>query len=454
VTTPSDTKYGRAPSTGALIAYSLTAIPLSMAALPIYVHVPKFYADNFGVSLGLIGILLLFARVFDAVQDPLLGAWSDSAQRRKEQNRGSRFGRYIYVLGGAPLLAAAMIGLFNPPQWSGNALNIWFFSMLILVYTAFSMVQISYQAYAIDLADDLNQRTRITAFREGFGLLGVFLAAALPQILTDASNAKTGFAQYSFVFAPVLIVAVLITVFASPPAMNRAAQITQSTINSWQNTWRSMWAPLQNYGFRKLLLIFIVNGIAASIPATLVLFFIDYVLRTPQFTAQLLCAYFAAGALGMPLWIMLANRFGKSRAWLAGMVLSIAAFVWAFMLGEGDITGFFIICAMSGLGLGADLAIPPAMVADVIDDDIAKGLAPADGAYLGLWNLCSKMNLALAAFVALGVVEYFGLKTGAAGAPAIQTPQALTALAITYALLPCVLKAASVWLLWRAKFKN
>lgn len=440
----------RAPSTGALIAYSLTAIPLSMAALPIYVHVPKFYADNYGVSLGLIGILLLFARIFDAVQDPLLGAWSDNAQRRKEQNKGSKFGRYVYVLGGAPLLAAAMIGLFNPPQLAGNALNTWFFSMLILVYTAFSMVQISYQAYAIDLADDINQRTRITAFREGLGLLGVFIAAALPQILSDASDAKTGFAQYSFIFAPILLVAVLITVFASPPALNRAAQITHATVS----TWRSMWAPLQNKGFRKLLIIFIVNGIAASIPATLVLFFIDHVLRTPQYTAALLCAYFAAGAAGMPLWIALSKRYGKTHSWLLGMALSIAAFVWAFMLGEGDVWGFAIICVLSGLGLGADVAIPPAMVADVIDDDIANGIAPADGAYLGLWNLCSKMNLAIAAFIALTAVEYFGLKTGTAGVSVSQTPQALTALAVTYALIPCVLKAASVWLLWRAKFKN
>ena len=440
----------RAPSTGALIAYSLTAIPLSMAALPIYVHVPKFYADNYGVSLGLIGILLLFARIFDAIQDPLLGAWSDNAQRRKEQNKGSKFGRYVYVLGGAPLLAAAMIGLFNPPQLAGNALNTWFFSMLILVYTAFSMVQISYQAYAIDLADDINQRTRITAFREGLGLLGVFIAAALPQILSDASDAKTGFAQYSFIFAPILLVAVIITVFASPPALNRAAQITQATVS----TWRSMWAPLQNKSFRKLLAIFIVNGIAASIPATLVLFFIDHVLRTPQYTAALLCAYFAAGAAGMPLWITLSKRYGKTHSWLLGMALSIAAFVWAFMLGEGDVWGFAIICVLSGLGLGADLAIPPAMVADVIDDDIAKGIAPADGAYLGLWNLCSKMNLAIAAFIALTAVEYFGLKTGTAGVLVSQTPQALTALAVTYALIPCMLKAASVWLLWRAKFTN
>ena len=72
-------------STWRLVAYSLAAIPLAMAALPIYVNVPKFYADVIGVSLSAIGGLLLAARVFDAVQDPLLGYWSDRA-------RDSRFG--------------------------------------------------------------------------------------------------------------------------------------------------------------------------------------------------------------------------------------------------------------------------------------------------------------------------------------------------------------------------
>jgi MFS family permease len=103
----------------------------------------------------------------------------------------------------------------------------------------------------------------------------------------------------------------------------------------------------------------------------LVLFFIEDVLKAPQQAAMFLIAYFAAGAIGMGLWIWLSRRIGKARAWLVGMLLSIVAFVWAFTLGAGDVTAFMIICVLSGIGLGADLALPPSMLADVIDEDQA-----------------------------------------------------------------------------------
>ena len=164
-----------------LCVTSLAAIPLAMAALPIYVNVPTFYAQVIGLNLGAIGMLLLLARLFDALQDPLLGYWSD---RTRDQRIG-RFnvGRFIWLILGAPLLAIAMLGLFNPPALSAAQMSWWLVAMLLLVYTAFSMVQISYQAYGAEISNDANERTRITAFREGFGLIGVFLGAALPQIV-------------------------------------------------------------------------------------------------------------------------------------------------------------------------------------------------------------------------------------------------------------------------------
>ena len=64
-------------SRGDLFSYGIVALPLAMIALPIYVHVPKFYGDTLGVDLGVIGFVLLALRLLDGVVDPLLGAWSD-----------------------------------------------------------------------------------------------------------------------------------------------------------------------------------------------------------------------------------------------------------------------------------------------------------------------------------------------------------------------------------------
>ena len=421
-------------STAPLTAYSLTAIPLAMAALPIYLHVPKFYATTLGVNLAAIGFLLLAARALDALQDPLLGYWSDCAAARHSK------GRLIFIALATPLLAFGMVGLFMPPALAPDLMPWWLMAMLLLVYVAFSAIQISYQAYGAEISADPGERTRITAWREGLGLIGVFLAAALPQYLSDTHGARAGFGYFSLLFVPLLLLCVAITFWYSPPAITRH-------VASGESAFAAMLKPLKNSRFKALLVIFILNGIAAASPATLVLFFIEDVIRAPQLTAQFLIAYFAAGALGMPLWVWLSGRFGKPRAWLIGMIVSIAAFVWAFLLGAGDTTAFMVICVLSGLGLGADLALPPSILADVIDDDSARGLARNEGAYFGLWNLVTKMNLALAAGVALPALAILGYQPGVT-----TSVEATRNLVLIYALLPCALKAIAALLLFRSTF--
>ena len=432
MSTPAESATTRV-STWRLLAYSLTSIPLAMAALPIYVHVPKFYADVVGLNLVSIGGLLLAARAFDAIQDPLLGYWSDLRRDRYP-------GRFLWVLIGTPFLALGMFGLFHPPQWDQNLMAWWLVAMLFLVYTAFSMLQISYQAYGAEISDHPVERTRVTSMREGLGLVGVFVAAALPEILSKQHGQRQGFAEFSTIFVPLLFMMVVITVVFSPRAVARTEAATKDAL-------RAMWKPLNNPLFKQLLVIFVFNGIAASIPATLVLFFIDDVVRAPELSAQFLIAYFAAGAFGMPLWVLLSARIGKGRAWCVGMVVSIVAFVWTFTLKSGDTTPFMIICILSGLGLGADLALPPSILADVIDDDDQRGLGRNEGAYFGLWNLVTKMNLALAAGIALPSLALVGYRPGIT-----QAPDALMYLAGIYALLPCVLKAFAAFALIKSPF--
>jgi glycoside/pentoside/hexuronide:cation symporter, GPH family len=407
-----------------------------MAALPIYVNVPKFYADVVGLNLAAIGVLLLAARAFDAIQDPLLGFWSD-------RTRDTRFGRYIWLWIGAPLLALSMVGLFRPPELSPAAMGWWLVVMLLVVYTAYSMVQISYQAYGAEISDDPTQRTRVTSFREGFGLIGVILAASLPQVLSDSMGARQGYAAFAYMFVPTALLLILGTILLSPRAQVRTQAVEENAV-------KNMTLPLKNAHFRRLLIVFMFNGIAASIPATLVLFFIEDVIKAPKMAPALLVAYFVAAAASLPLWVWLSAKMGKGRAWFVGMILSIIAFVWAFNLGAGDVTAFMVICVLSGIGFGADMALPPSILADVIDEDEKRGLGRNEGAYFGLWNFVTKMNLAIAGFAALTALGMLGYVS-----KGDNTAQALTALAATYALLPCALKlcaGAAIW--WSPFFKR
>ena len=198
--------------------------------------------------------------------------------------------------------------------------------------------------------------------------------------------------------------------------------------------------PWQTGAFRRLLAIYLFNGIASAVPATLVLFFIQDRLEAPTHQALFLGSYFAAAALSIPLWVRLVERLGLARTWLAAMLLAIATFAWATQLGRGDVAAFVVVCLTSGVALGADLTLPAALLTGVIQR--AGHGQRAEGAYLGWWSFATKLNLALAAGLALPALQAFGYASG------VREPAALAALSASYCLLPCALKGIAAAILY------
>ncbi len=418
---------------GQLFSYGLFGLPLSLVALPIYVFVPKFYSDSFGLSLEIIGIILLAVRLLDAVSDPLFGWWVDHG-RRSEGARWLR-GYRRFVVFSLPLLAVGYVALFQPPMGRGAAsiwASVWLAAALIVVYAGFSLANIAYYSWGADLSDVANERTRITSVREGCGLLGVLVAAAVPQVL--------GMDALSGLFVFTLLATGLLLLFRAPhPPLGRKLVFAEGI--GLFSTFR---VPLANRRFVSLLVIFLANGIASAIPATLVLFYIRDVLELENRDALLLGVYFLAAACSMPLWVLAAGRFGLARAWLFGMIFSVVVFVWVYFLVAGDLIPFAAICVVSGMAIGGDLALPPAILAGVIAEAGHRGVR--EGAYFGLWSLATKLNLALAAGISLPLLGALGYD------PSHLTAKGTNALSFGYALVPCALKLGAALLLWRSPF--
>lgn len=416
---------------GALLRHGAFALPLAMAALPLYVHLPKLYGTELGVGLGMLGLVLLATRLVDAISDPIIGCWIDASRAV-----------HRWVVVATPALAIGMVCLLMPPQasvppqvsvpsaealsasslLSGGTLLLWLTFWLMFTYAAFSLATISYQAWGAQLSSDYNERTRVTAFREALALIGVLVAAVLPEAFGGAQ--ARGFAAFAVVFVVLILLAAVLTVRFGPRARIQRRSFTLSLRAALGQT-------LTNSSFRWLLAVFVFSGIAAAIPSTLFLFFVEDVLQAPALAGVFLLLYFGSGALGMPLWLRLSRRYGKRRAWQIGMLFAVAAFGWAFTLGPGDVVAFGAVCVLSGVALGADLSLPASILADVIDRD-PRGRGSAEGSYFGLWTFVTKANLALAAGIALPLVGVLGYRPGAsAGA---------LGLAFVYCLVPCAFK--------------
>ena len=409
----------------ALIAYGLFGLPLSLLALPVYVQVPQLYAGSLGMPLALVGAILLAARLLDAFADPMIGHWMDRVAPVK--------GHAGFVLLSLPAMVAGYLALFHPPSIVASQawmLNLWFTASLVVVYLGYSMAMIAHGSWGASLSQHRGERARLTSTREGFALVGVMLASGLPAIAGMSALTVT------FVLS-VALSALLLLRFAPRATVVAAAHDAH---------WNELFAPLRERRFRWLLAVFAMNGIAAAIPATLFLFFATDRLQMPSQAGLFLVAYFVSAALALPLWARASAKFGEAHAWLAAMLLSVAVFVWTLQLEAGALLPFALICVLSGLALGADLALPPALLAGVIAASGHRG--QREGAYFGLWSFATKMNLALAAGIALPLLSWLGY------VPGQPSEEGMRALAIAYAALPCALKLAAAWLLWRAPLKD
>ena len=405
------------------LAYGLMGLPLAFVALPLYVHLPPHMATQWGWSLTFTGAVLLGARVFDALIDPALGRWSDRLCQRSPR-------RLLAVAALASVvLAAGLWGLFGGSAPTDTAAG-WAVALpvlaLVLATTANSLLSIAHQAWGAALHSTDQGRSRAFAWREGSGLLGVLVASSLPLL--------GGWNWTVAVLAVALAVGWLAWArLPVPPALNAdAAASPDGTAHR----------PWHHPPFRRLMAVFVLNGIAGAIPATLVILFMtDRLGASSAWQAGLLTLYFAAGALGMPVWLWLLRRWGLAPAWGAGMVGAALAFSAAALLDSGDVLGFAAVCAASGLMLGADLALPAALLAQVLDRH--PPAQPHRGLYFGWWALATKLNLALAAGLALPLLSLWGYE------PGTRDETGLQALGLAYSGWPVVLKLAAAVLLYR-----
>jgi glycoside/pentoside/hexuronide:cation symporter, GPH family len=401
-------------------------MPLALLELPLFVLLPKLYNELFGLSLATVGAVLLATRFLDAILDPFLGVWIDR-ENSIRPNKNS-FGYRFWIAAFLPMLLVSFGALlFAPSAWSGTtSIAIWLGIFSVFTYVAYSVISISYQAWGAQWGNSNVQRAKVTTTREACGLVGVLIAAV--WLSPDKRVAL-------FSTMCILSALALFAIFRLPSPTRSIAK-TSTTASSIEEFRRL----LLDSKFRWLIGVFAINGIATAIPATLVLFFITDVVGASDKAPLFLASYFLAGAIGMPAWAWLAKRIGLKNTWLMGMLFAVLAFAGALGVQKGEANFFLGICIVTGLALGADLAMPPALLSALIANNSGTDASDAkEATYFGLWSLVTKLNLAIAAGLGLPLLQWLGYQPNAILAKSAAMQNVL-ALSLVYAALPCALK--------------
>lgn len=396
--------------------YASLALPMAFASIPLYLYTPDFYATRYQLSLSFMGIALLVLRLIDALQDPLIGYLSDRFPHRRLPA--------MYIA--ACLLCVGFYGLYHPFT---DAYSFWFILFLFISTSAYSVVTINLNALGGLWSDDHQQKLMIVATREGLALFGVITAVFMPHIFAEQSNPYT--------MTSLLLVGLVglgLRQFyqwqqQQPWVQHIQPVATDRATRPWSISPNIRWF----FG------IYLISMLASSIPGVLVVFFIRDRLQLEAYTGLFLAIYFVSAMLSISLWQALAKRMGSANTWWYSMLLAIGFFIWAYGLEAGDFWPYLIICVLSGMALGAEILLPPTLLADYLH----QAHEQAQASFLfSLLTFIGKFCLALAiaaSFLWLDAIEFVPQGEN--------DPHTLHMLSINYALVPCVCKGlAALWL--------
>ncbi len=413
--------------------YALPNVSYSVAALPLALFVPAFYADDMGLPLAQVGAAIAASRLLDVVTDPLMGQLSDRMR--------TRFGRRKpWIALGTPILLLALWQLFVPGGREAASLA-GLFGWTALLFLGFTIVDVPFKAWGAELSRDYAERSRVAAFREAFGFAGQ--VGLLLLLLGLAALGLTGAEQQLYWIAVAIVatlplfVALALAFVAEPPPSERSEPPLELGAG--------LRLVASNPAFARMVVavLFFVSGVVVQ--GTLHRLVLTHVFGRADLFPLMIFAENALTLAAVPLWLRVSYRIEKHRA-IALAALWIALFSLALPFFAREAVIPFIVCmVLRGSSFASILFLSNSIVADVVDfDELASG-RQRTGLFFGVFGMVTKAAIALGVLIATVLPAALGFD------PALATPDDAAVLGMLgiYGFLPGALMAAGAHFLWR-----
>ncbi len=426
-------------STSTLIFFSLAAFGPGLLSMPLTAYVPQIYAREFGINLAAIGGVIVALRVLDAVTDQLIGYLSDRTRSRWGARKP-----WLVVGGGLALVAAYF--LLEPPGAVGLLYLVAWKALYDLAYT---MMEINHQCWGAELSSDYAMRSRISGFKaiaKQVGSLSNYLLPILVAGLGLVATSAYTLEMLHYIFLAALIIfpiTIAMSLWRAPSGTDLPTR-PPSLIGFLKSvrTNGPLWLYIASFTLAGM-------GLGAL---QIIFTFYDGYLRLGAWYPYLMTVFAFTMACTMPMWIWLAGRMGKHRAYVVAVIVSSLAMQGYWFVDvdtmpmEHILAMSFVIVFFIGAGSSAILVISPAILADVADYGRLKTGEQRTGGYFAFYMLTNKIAMALGAGGAYVLLDLFGYD---ARAGAVNDGMAAFGMLFTIALLPAILKIGGAIMIWR-----
>ena len=415
-------------SNNVLGIYALLALPLAIAELPIILYLPAFYAKEVGLSIGLVGLVLLIARLWDGLSDLIVGTLSDRTN--------SRLGRRKpWILFGAPLWMLSAWFLCNPPQQVGL---LYLFLWAVLFYTAHTFVKVPYWSWGAELSSNYEERCKVTGFRESISLTGNILVAAAPVLLlpNDAPVRDV-------LFLISILLIVLIPLVVAPLSMvvtDYKPSITAPKFDAVKIA-RDLF---KNGPLKRFLLAMACLYTSLGVINSVAIFLIDIGFGLPGSFFSLFFIEYVVAIVVAPLIVRLATEFGKHIVLTMTISLLLLLSISGFILPMANYSVVAVWMGAIGVVFSGLYILPASILADIVDYDTVISGEERTGTYMATLNLIFKLGLALGVGIAYGALDIIGFDA----ATSKHTAHDVVIIRTVFSSISPLLLVPAIFILW------
>lgn len=402
-----------------IFLYGILGVPIAFLGFPLYIYLPTFYVEYINLNVGTVGIILLVARLLDMILDPFIGKFTDN------------YNKFNIIIISTFFVLFGLFFLIKPLYFN----SLWLFCFSIITYISYSFVMIPYLTLNSQISDNSVNNTKLAFSRELFIVFGVLISLLFPYVFMVANDSKKSLELLLYTCLIIFPIFSIIFYFKLKHFENEKSRIQEKEFLKSINIFFKKFPHN-----KKLFFSFLINNLANALPATLFLFYVKYVLDLEEKTGLFLIVYFISAIVTFPLWIKLSIKISKKTTWILSMITACCAFIFVPFLQEKDFLYFLIICIVTGMSLGADMALPSSIQADVAQQS-KKTHNDISGILFGFWAMITKFSLALAVAISFITLEFTGFDTQNIN------EISLLALIVLYSVVPILLKLISIILL-------
>lgn len=384
----------------------------------------NFLINVAGLRPGVAGSIFLIVKIWDAVNDPLVGWLTDRTVSRMGRRRP-------WLLFGAIPFGLAFFLQWVVPPLDAAGLFWYYLVVAILLDFAFTAVNVPYAAMTAELTQDYDERTRLSSVRLSFSIVGGVLAAFFHGIIVSLfpEDPKLGYAVSAAIWAVFIAGPTFITFFGTKEpdfAINaKAADTGPGFVEGLK-------IALSNKAFILVTIIYMLSWLAMQFAQNnLQIFTKDWIQLDMQLFSFLLLAIQFSSFVWILIWAKVSERIGKQNVYYLGALFFVAALMGLFFLQPGQVAGTFVMAVMAGIGISVGYLVPWSMVPDVVELDELQTGRRREGIFYGFFVFLQKMGLALGLFVSGWVLDLAGYINATPGQPdPVQPASALLAMRV------------------------